>query len=193
VTPHDLFNAHQYLVTCTLRRHYNPPPPRIDPDDLESAGLLGLWHAAQRYDPAKGTKFRTFAIACIGFAMREHLRNAAWAPRRAYLSHAPVPELVSSDILLDDSDERIVDQIPSTAPTPEEILFPPDTRNVKNRRIAARLLRALPKKERRLVWLSLGWGLPGYEIAARVGLSVSHTNKCLTAARAAAREVAAGW
>ena len=55
--------------------------PGADPDDLLGAGRLGLARALDRYDPARGVKFETYAIAVIRGAVREEIRSAGWAPR----------------------------------------------------------------------------------------------------------------
>lgn len=55
--------------------------PGADPDDLLGAGRLGLARALDRYDPARGVKFETYAIAVIRGAVRDEIRSAGWAPR----------------------------------------------------------------------------------------------------------------
>lgn len=43
-------------------------------EDLFSAGLAALWHAAQAFDPTRGTPFNHFARRCIRNAMLSELR-----------------------------------------------------------------------------------------------------------------------
>lgn len=52
------------LVRASVNRamHRNP---RMDVDELMSAGLLGLFNAARSFDYRKGWRFSTYAITCI--------------------------------------------------------------------------------------------------------------------------------
>jgi RNA polymerase sigma factor FliA len=61
-------------VTTTL-------PPGVDRDDLESAGVIGLIKAVDRYDPHRGVKFVTYASQLIRGEVMESLRARDWAPR----------------------------------------------------------------------------------------------------------------
>lgn len=49
--------------------------------DIEAMGIAGLWHAIERYDPASGNKFSTYAWKCIdGYILsgvRAHRYGAA--------------------------------------------------------------------------------------------------------------------
>jgi len=51
----------------------------LEPDDLDQAAMLGLVHAAQRFDPARGFKFTTYAT----YAVRTHLWRALTLTRMA--------------------------------------------------------------------------------------------------------------
>lgn len=61
-----LFEAHRELVSIwvaklwVLHRY-----ARLEVEDLEQMGYLGLWHAATRFDPARGVQFDTYATVCI--------------------------------------------------------------------------------------------------------------------------------
>jgi len=56
-------------------------PPCIEVGDLVGEGVFGLLSAAERYDPARGIKFKTYAEARIRGAMMDSLRNQDWLPR----------------------------------------------------------------------------------------------------------------
>jgi len=56
-------------------------PASVMIDDLISSGLMGLVKAIDRFDPAVGVKFETFAIPRIKGAMFDGLREMDWAPR----------------------------------------------------------------------------------------------------------------
>ncbi|HEY3269362.1 MAG TPA: FliA/WhiG family RNA polymerase sigma factor [Armatimonadota bacterium] len=53
----------------------------VTKDDLISHALLGLIDAVERYDPARGVKFETYAITRIRGAVVDMLRSMDWAPR----------------------------------------------------------------------------------------------------------------
>ena len=57
----------------------------IDLDDLEQVALLGLTKAAQRFDPAAGHDFLSFAVPTVRGELRRHFRDSGWMirpPRR---------------------------------------------------------------------------------------------------------------
>ena len=56
-------------------------PSYIDVEDLTSYGLEGLMDAVDRFEPERGVKFETFAIARIRGAIIDELRALDWAPR----------------------------------------------------------------------------------------------------------------
>jgi len=53
----------------------------IDLDDLEQVALLGLTKAAQRFDPAAGHDFLSFAVPTVRGELRRHFRDAGWTVR----------------------------------------------------------------------------------------------------------------
>src|SRR5947209_9346777 len=56
-------------------------PDWICLDDLVSAGVLGLMDAIAKYDPTRGTTFKTYAELRIRGAMLDDLREWDWVPR----------------------------------------------------------------------------------------------------------------
>jgi RNA polymerase sigma factor for flagellar operon FliA len=56
-------------------------PPHVDLNDLEGAAVIGLLDAADRYDPARGVSFKTYAEQRIRGAVLDSLRKQDWAPR----------------------------------------------------------------------------------------------------------------
>jgi RNA polymerase sigma factor for flagellar operon FliA len=56
-------------------------PAGFDREDLHSAGVLGLLHAATTWDPTVGTSFKTFAYTAIRGAMLDELRRLDPLPR----------------------------------------------------------------------------------------------------------------
>ncbi|NLM37181.1 MAG: RNA polymerase sigma factor WhiG [Firmicutes bacterium] len=56
-------------------------PPNVEFDDLVSYGIFGLLDAIDKFDPDRGIKFETYAIARIRGAIMDGLRNNDWVPR----------------------------------------------------------------------------------------------------------------
>jgi len=56
-------------------------PPSVEVDDLESAGIMGLIDAIDRFDTKYGVKFESYAIPRIKGAMLDELRKLDWIPR----------------------------------------------------------------------------------------------------------------
>lgn len=56
-------------------------PNSVDPGDLVSAGVFGLIDAVERFDPARGVKFETFAVPRVRGAVFDGLRSLDWVPR----------------------------------------------------------------------------------------------------------------
>ena len=77
----------------TLMEHYLPTvkyqsdrvltrlPSEVDPDDVYSAGVLGLHAAVESFEPDRGVKFETYAGARIRGAIIDSLRQHDWVPR----------------------------------------------------------------------------------------------------------------
>ncbi|MHB8926030.1 MAG: FliA/WhiG family RNA polymerase sigma factor [Bacillota bacterium] len=55
-------------------------PPNVELDDLISYGIFGLIDAIEKFDPERGVKFETYAIARIKGAILDGLRAFDWAP-----------------------------------------------------------------------------------------------------------------
>ena len=54
----------------------------VSPDDLWSAGAMGLIEASRRFDPARDVKFETFAEHRVRGAMVDEMRRMDHLPRR---------------------------------------------------------------------------------------------------------------
>ncbi len=72
---------HVNLVKYVAGRMMFSLPPSVESDDLESAGILGLIDAIDRFDPKYGVKFESYAIPRIKGAMLDELRKLDWIPR----------------------------------------------------------------------------------------------------------------
>ena len=56
-------------------------PASVEFDDLVGYGQFGLLDAINKYDPAKGVKFKTYAVTRIRGAIFDELRQIDWVPR----------------------------------------------------------------------------------------------------------------
>ncbi|MGV8910282.1 MAG: FliA/WhiG family RNA polymerase sigma factor [Propionicimonas sp.] len=56
-------------------------PNSIDQSDLISDGMFGLFDAIEKFDPARGNKFETYAIQRVRGAIYDRLRTLDWVPR----------------------------------------------------------------------------------------------------------------
>ena len=56
-------------------------PSNVEQSDLISYGIFGLIDAIEKYEPARGIKFETYAISRIRGAIIDELRAIDWVPR----------------------------------------------------------------------------------------------------------------
>jgi RNA polymerase sigma-B factor len=73
-----LVTGHLPVVRHIARRFANRGEPV---DDLEQAGTIGLLGAVDRFDPAHGSDFLSFAVPTITGEIRRHFRDRTWAMR----------------------------------------------------------------------------------------------------------------
>lgn len=83
-TADDLIARHAPQVKRIAYHLLARLPASVQVDDLIQAGMLGLLEAAQRYDPAQGANFATFAEPRIRGAMLDEIRKGDWTPRSVH-------------------------------------------------------------------------------------------------------------
>ena len=66
------------LVRSLARRYAHGSEPM---DDLVQVGSIGLLNAIERYDPANGTAFSSFAVPTILGEIKRHFRERTWSVR----------------------------------------------------------------------------------------------------------------
>jgi RNA polymerase sigma factor for flagellar operon FliA len=79
----ELITTYAPLVRFVVNRLGIPPSCMLDAEDLLSCGTIGLINAVDRFDPARGSRFESFATARIRGAVIDHLRSLNWLPRTA--------------------------------------------------------------------------------------------------------------
>src|SRR5579872_5588314 len=72
---------HLPLVKAIAVRVHENLPVHVDLDDLIHAGVLGLFDAATKYNPAKQVVFHSYAKYRIKGAILDSLRQLDWASR----------------------------------------------------------------------------------------------------------------
>jgi RNA polymerase sigma factor for flagellar operon FliA len=89
----DYKSARDQHVRDQLLLHYSPLvkyvagrvavglPQNVEHADLVSYGIFGLIDAVEKFDPERGYKFETYAIARIKGAILDELRSIDWVPR----------------------------------------------------------------------------------------------------------------
>ena len=76
-----LVEHYGYLVVKSRERVIPRVPVKIAGEDLDQEGFVALVNAVDEYDPRRGVKFESWAIAKIRGALLEHLRHEDWATR----------------------------------------------------------------------------------------------------------------
>ena len=69
------------MVRFIATRKLRELPAHCDLDDLESAGIVALIEAVERFDPAKGASFEQYAWTRVAGSLVDELRRQDWAPR----------------------------------------------------------------------------------------------------------------
>jgi RNA polymerase sigma factor for flagellar operon FliA len=56
-------------------------PGMLEANDLVQVGMIGLLDAIDRFDPARGVKFETYAVTRIRGSIQDEMRKLDWVPR----------------------------------------------------------------------------------------------------------------
>lgn len=80
----DLVNHYLPLVKTVVGRIQVTLPPHVDPEDLHSAGLIGLLDAVRNFNPKIGSNFESYARVRIRGAVFDELRRMDWVPRSVH-------------------------------------------------------------------------------------------------------------
>ena len=84
VDPHqkeDLILRFAPLIKLIVNRIALRLPPHVDTEDLVNSGVIGLMDAIEKYDPTRGTSFKTYAEFRVRGAILDELRTLDWFPR----------------------------------------------------------------------------------------------------------------
>ena len=150
-----LIERYSGMATRMARRLYLAGINATSREDLESAGLVGLIDAIDRYQPDRGVPFEAYAALRVRGAVLDELRAATGGRRNETLG------AVSLDELLEDGDHRL----PSVDETGPQ-------RAVEE--LAARVesaLRYLPQRQREVIARYYGQALTLRETGKTMGIS----------------------
>ena len=81
---------HLPLVRAIAVRVHENLPVHVDVDDMVHAGILGLFDAAEKFDPDKQVAFSSYAKHRIKGAILDSLRQSDWASRDLRRRHKQV-------------------------------------------------------------------------------------------------------
>jgi len=80
-TRRTLIESYAPIARYVVDRLNLKPGPALEYDDLLSQAVVGLIDAVDRFDPARGIKFETYAYYRIRGAVMDMLRELDWLPR----------------------------------------------------------------------------------------------------------------
>jgi len=180
----EMFAAYEYLVFNTVRRMDSYIPPYIEKEDLWQVGRLALWRAIRQFDPSRGTKFTSYAIAIIRGDIRTYLACEDWVPRLEKnkrkaqekgdaFANPVIYELVSfEDLLLCDeeaasNDLAVEDKLASAEDVEATVII-----QIENKKLY-RVIDGLPPREKRVIKLYYWHGLNWKQIGKQLGVTES--------------------
>jgi RNA polymerase sigma factor for flagellar operon FliA len=175
-----LIERYVALAGRIARRVPAPTSGPIGRDDLESAALLGLIDAVDRFEPGRGVPFEAYAMVRIRGAVLDELRSANERGRGRRDETLPN---VSLDALLALGDRDLS--------TPDEAGARHDEEDLRDRVVDA--LRSLTPRQRELLARYYGDSLTLREAGVRMG--ISEARACQLHGRAIAilrRQIAVG-
>lgn len=151
------------LVAHVTKKYYAAAAAQ---DDLISIGTIGLIKAVDTFDPARASKFSSYASRCIENELRMELRRT----RRE-----------GTQISLQEPLEGGSGQLTLADTLPDPAVMEDDCERRADAARLRRLVRALPQRERRLI--TWRYGLDGepprtqQQVAARLGVSRSYVSR----------------
>jgi RNA polymerase sigma factor for flagellar operon FliA len=77
----DLIEIYMPLVRYTAERLKGKLPQCVDIHEMISAGMIGLIHAVDKFDPDRGIQFETYCSMRIRGSILDDLRASDWVPR----------------------------------------------------------------------------------------------------------------
>jgi RNA polymerase sigma-B factor len=207
-----LIESNLALARSIARRHSGRG---AELDDLVQVASVGLIKAADRFDPARGASFSTFATQTIEGEIRHHLRDQTSSlriPRElqrmsgqlrrqegelgAALGRSPTTSELAAAV---EADQREVESAlvadrarEAVAISPEYDSASPPSSNEgltesDTRLLLAGSVRSLDERERRIVYLRFHADMTERQIAREIGISQAHVSRLLAGSLAKLR------
>lgn len=205
------------LVKFVAGRVRSGLPDTVDAADLVSEGVIGLMDAIEKFDPARGLQFQTYAVPRIRGAIVDSLRAADWVPRsvrararevertqqvlQARLGRFPEDQELADELGVSLRELRdLYTTIASTRVTsldeleaPDEFVRPAsDGLDDDLREVLMPAVRALPERDQVIVALYYFEGLTLSEIGQVLEVTESRVSQLHTRATLALRSTMAG-
>ena len=162
----DLITHNLRLVVYLAKKYENSGVPQ---EDMISIGTIGLIKAVNTFTPARNIKLATYASRCIGNEILMYLRKSS--NRR---QEASIDEPLNTD---GDGNELLLSDILGTEP--DSVLRPLE--DDVDRTLLLHALRRLPERERKIISMRFGLGLPEAmtqkEVADLMGISQSYISR----------------
>jgi RNA polymerase sigma factor for flagellar operon FliA len=89
-------------------------PQNVEQSDLVSYGIFGLIDAIEKFDPSRGYKFETYAIARIKGSILDELRSIDWVPRSVRAKAREIERAIAkleSELHRSPSDEELAREL----------------------------------------------------------------------------------
>jgi RNA polymerase sigma factor for flagellar operon FliA len=203
--------AHLWLVRHLIGKIAARLPSGVDVENLESAGILGLVEASQRFDATRGVDFKAFASLRIRGAIIDDARRNCPLPqdlmRRVSLvmkAHDRLPAPVTTEDLVREtglSADEVLDalvarpfvhvhSLEQLEVDPEKSASADEQRmeHDEQKQLLAEAIAALPERERLVVTLYYMEDLRLKEIGQVLNLSESRVSRLLASAQLQLRE-----
>jgi RNA polymerase sigma factor for flagellar operon FliA len=203
----SLVVSHLWLVRHLTGKVTARLPAGVDIENLESAGMLGLVEAANRFDASRGVDFKSFAALRIRGAIYDEARRNCPLPQEVMqrvMLVARAQEQLTPPIHIDDlvaetgltKDEVLdallamplirvqsLDQVVSDPARHTESSAEVSAEQSEQKRLLADAIAALPERERLVVTLYYMEDLRLKEIGEVLKLSESRVSRLLAAAQ----------
>lgn len=198
--------SHLWLVRHLTGKVTARLPAGVDVENLESAGILGLVEAANRFDASRGVDFKSFAALRIRGAIYDEARRNCPLPQEVMqrvMLVAKAQEQLPAPCTVDDlvketglGRDDVVDALLAMplirVQSLEQVLDDPTRRtesapdvtveHLEQKRVLADAIAALPERERLVVTLYYMEDLRLKEIGEVLKLSESRVSRLLAAA-----------
>ena len=208
----ELVLNHLWLVRHLIGKIGGRLPAGVDVENLESAGVLGLVEAANRFDASRGVDFKAFAALRIHGAIIDEARRNSPLPQDV-LQHVTLvsqmrnklPPPVTIEVLAEATGlttDQVLDAL-AAIPLTQMKSFDQSTDDYQQgttyapssgleleeeQRLLADAIAALPERQRLIVTLYYKEDLRLKEIGELLSLSESRVSRLLTAAQFELRE-----